>query len=199
MIIFHKYEIRLMPGKTALELYAPNWEKAEQSKNYQDLLSVHHPRRLQVVDSQHRYHNQGPTRDATPQEVERYIKDGTYLRDDNLEILAPFYTYRYFGDESVLKPLNQKLQAEYDAYLADWKICMGRSRTEFFDRLEEVCTVQTEGNGNLLNPSAVSQLEVRQGIVPSRTAGQQGGTSRTDGAPSCLVCRGARNTNIYSE
>lgn len=51
MIIFHKYEIRLMPGKTALELYAPNWEKAEQSKNYQDLLSVHHPRRLQVVDS----------------------------------------------------------------------------------------------------------------------------------------------------
>lgn len=27
MIIFHKYEIRLMPGKTALELYAPNWGK----------------------------------------------------------------------------------------------------------------------------------------------------------------------------
>ena len=163
MIIFHKYEIRLVPGKTALELYAPNWEQAEQSKNYQDLLSVHHPRRLQVVDFQHWYHNQEPTRDATPQEVERYIKDGTYLRDDSLEIFDPFYTFRYFGDESVLKPLNQKLQAEYDAYLADWKICMGRSRTEFFDRLEEVCTVQTvfeniQNCGHAYPPEYMEQL-----------------------------------------
>lgn len=143
MIIFHKYEIRLEPGKTALELYAPNWEQAERSKEYQELLDAHHPRSLQVVDRQHWYHNQEPNRDATPEEVERFIQDAAYLRDANLEILDASYSFRYFGDKSVLEPLNQKLQAEYEAYRADWKACMERSREEFYDKLEQVCTVQT--------------------------------------------------------
>ena len=142
MIWFYRFELRLLPGATALTLYAPDWEQAKASPGYRDFLQAHRPRSLQVVEFPLGYPAR-QDRAATPEEIRNLsVQDGNF-RNPRFQRAAPTYRYEYFGNQAVLEPLAWKLRAGYARCCAAWKSWMEQGRTELYDRLEQVCAVQT--------------------------------------------------------
>ena len=138
MIWFYRFELRLLPGATALTLYAPDWEQAKASPGYRDFLQAHRPRSLQVVEFPLGYPAR-QDRAATPEEIRNLsVQDGNF-RNPRFQRAAPTYRYEYFGNQAVLEPLAWKLRAGYARCCAAWKSWMEQGRTELYDRLEQVC------------------------------------------------------------
>lgn len=53
MIWFYKFNIQLKPHETALELFAPSWNDAEKTENYQKLIADYQPRSLRIIERQY--------------------------------------------------------------------------------------------------------------------------------------------------
>ena len=111
MIRFSKFQIQLKPGETALELFAPSWEVAEQTKSYQRLLAEQQPRSLRVMEHPYWYRASEENRSASPEEIALWTKDNAYLYMPQIESLRPSCFYRYFGNESILVTLIEMLEA----------------------------------------------------------------------------------------
>lgn len=140
---FYKFNIQLKPHETALELFASDWETAKQSEAYKKLIADTSPQQLRIVEHKYYYNpdlDEHPIQEATPEELERLTKNAA------APILLKSGTstrFQFVGDESILAPLRDKLEADYAASLAEWKTAYEQSRDVFLEKLEDVCTVRT--------------------------------------------------------
>lgn len=140
MIRFYRYEIRSMPGQTPLTVFAPNWEQAEQREDFKAWLDSQQPRSIQITEHQYWDHSAAENREATAEEVDEYVRTGRYGR---IRPNPPFVSYRHYGDHSILDPLKEKLTAEYEQHLSEWRELFNQDRESFYDRLPEICTMRT--------------------------------------------------------
>ncbi len=141
MLRFSRFEIQLKPNQTALELYAPDWETAEKTEEYQRLLADNQPRSLRIKEHPYWcYDGERGTRNATPEEIPQWINE-PYPR---VERHSPYYSYRYFGDQSVLAPLREKLNTDHAEYMAEWqKAYVDGGNALPFEKLREIAIVNT--------------------------------------------------------
>ena len=129
MIIFHRYDVRTKPSDLpVLSIYAPDQEALERNETYLQLVAENRPCKFQLADTQIWYHNGKGNRSATEDEIEILTHLDRYTYDPNVKILSPAYYYPAYGDERILAPLREKLQADYEEYLADWKNAYNESR-----------------------------------------------------------------------
>lgn len=143
MIWFYKFSIQLKPGETALELFAPGWEAAEQTESYQRLLAEQQPRSLRVTEHQYWYHASEEKRSAAPEEIAQWTKDNAYLYMPQIESLRPSYFHRYFGNESILAPLREKLAADYAESRDKWQEDYAQHGDMPMDQLGKMCITET--------------------------------------------------------
>ena len=140
---FYKFNIQLKPHETALELFAPDWETAAQSEAYQKLISQTNPRQLKIVEHKYSYIpdlDEHPIYEATPENIEWLIKNSGYPPLAKAGVSTRF---QFVGDESILAPLRDKIEADYAASLAEWKSAYDQSRDAFLEKLEDVCAIRT--------------------------------------------------------
>lgn len=140
MIRFYRYEIRSMPGQTPLTVFAPNWEQAEQREDFKAWFDIHKPRSIQITEHQYWDRTVAEDRYATADEVSEYVQTGGYAK---LTQISPLTHYRHYGDHSILDPLKEKLTAEYEQHLNEWRELFNQDRESFYDRLPEICTMRT--------------------------------------------------------
>ena len=143
MIRFSKFQIQLKPGETALELFAPSWEVAEQTKSYQRLLAEQQPRSLRVMEHPYWYRASEENRSASPEEIALWTKDNAYLYMPQIESLRPSCFYRYFGNESILAPLREKLAADYAESCARWQANYAQHSDMPMNELGQMCITET--------------------------------------------------------
>lgn len=143
MIYFHRYDLQVRPGASSLTLYAPDWEALKAHEDCMRLAEENRPCHIQAADTQYWYHDDGETRPATQEEIERWTADGEFLSNDRLEILPPVYYYMAFGDGAVIDTLKEKLAADYAEYLDEWRAASGEGSEKMAEVLAEICTVKT--------------------------------------------------------
>lgn len=156
MIWFYKFNIKLKPNETALELFAPSWEDIERIESYQKLIADHKPRSLQIVEHQYWYHASEELRAALPEEIEQWTKNNSYLKPP-FEALQPSFKYRYFGNENILTPLREKLTADYNESLLKWKTVFERNGELKTEQLGNLCVTKTVYNNLIEGGSAYPQ------------------------------------------
>ena len=140
---FCKFNIQLKPHETALELFASDWETAKQSEAYKKLIADTSPQQLRIVEHKYYYNpdlDEHPIQEATPEELERLTKTAAapILLKSGIST-----RFQFMGDESILAPLRDKIEADYAASLAEWKTAYEQSRDAFLEKLEDVCAVRT--------------------------------------------------------
>lgn len=143
MVIFHRCEIRLKPGETVLDLFVSDREELDQHPAIQDLLAREQPRSFQIIDHPCWYQNGEPNRNATMEEITAWTKDRAYLYMPGMTVLPPTQYYRYFGNQEVWDTLHPKLQEEYEAYRSQWNAAFSQGKDAFYEKLPEICAVQT--------------------------------------------------------
>lgn len=143
MIWFYRFEIRLQPHETALELFAPSWEDAAETEDYRKLLAERQPRSLCVIEHPYWYVGSKEERRATAGEIAEWTKNGAYLHMTQIKAPEPLYTYRYFGNESVLAALEKKLWEDYEAKLSQWRSSYEHNGTISMEQLREMCVTGT--------------------------------------------------------
>lgn len=153
MICFYKFSIQLKPQETALEMFAPSWEEAGKTESYQRLLAEQQPRSLRIIQQQYGYHDGTVQREATPEEIGLWTRDDAYLRMPQIEAMMEDCFYQYLGDERILAPLREKLEADHNESLAiwrSWKNEYGHNGKIPMEQIGGVCLTETAYR-NLLN------------------------------------------------
>ncbi len=143
MIWFYKFSIQLKPGETALTVFAPDWEQVEQREDYRAWLTEHQPCSLRVAEQPYWYTDTEENRNATPEEIARWTKGNAHLRMPQIEALDSSYRYRYFGNESILAPLREKLRADYAESRAKWQAEYAQHGEMTMELLKEMCIYKT--------------------------------------------------------
>ncbi len=149
MIYYYQFDIQCHPNETVMKMYAPDWETAEQSEEYKKMLEELAPRSLRIVERQYQIHNGSKeTRCATSEEIAQHTQKPKLPFE---RAPLPMYSYRYFGEEKVLTPLQEKLDAEYEGYTTKWQMEYEAVQGDLpLETLEEMAVVNTV-YGNLKN------------------------------------------------
>lgn len=140
---FYKFNIQLKPHETALELFASDWETAKQSEAYKKLIADTSPQQLRIIEHKYNYNpdlDEHPSYEATPEKIEWLIKNLEYPPLAKVSVSTRF---QFVGDESILAPLRDKIEADYAASLTEWKTAYEQSCDAFLEKLEDVCAVRT--------------------------------------------------------
>lgn len=146
MFRYYRFDIELHPNETALELYAPNWETAEQSAEYQQLLAEHQPHSIRIAEREYRHFDgKAEMRDATPEEITLWTS-GIMRPEPNV---WPSYHYRYFGNQTILAPLLEKIEADHVDYTKEWQTAYAAGNGSLPQELLEQIAVVNTVYGNL--------------------------------------------------
>ena len=140
MIMFNKYSVYSEPKRLEFEFYSQDWDTAQKEEILLDYIKEHNPRSLKLTE-QTFYYSLVTEPDriyVTPREIELLTKGTNIINNPYISADKPMDRLKYFGDLSVIEPLNVKLGEEHGSYIESMIELCEQDRDAFKERLGEI-------------------------------------------------------------